>query len=80
MTARSLETMIRAATAHSKLRHSRSIEKQDVEVARQLMLRVVDQSASVEGEAGDDAWQPDAAAEEATPAVAPQRSRCVVMF
>ena len=50
MTARTLETMIRLATAHSKLRFSRKIEKQDVEVAQQLMLRIIDQSRTVEGE------------------------------
>ena len=51
MTARSLETMIRLATAHSKLRHSRKIERADVEVAQQLMLRIIDQSRTIE--AGD---------------------------
>lgn len=50
MTARTLETMIRLATAHSKLRFSRKIEKDDVEVARSLMLRIIDQSRTVEGE------------------------------
>jgi DNA replicative helicase MCM subunit Mcm2 (Cdc46/Mcm family) len=75
--------MIRAATAHSKLRHSRSIERQDVEVARQLMLRIIDQSTSVGagGEAADlvedhDPLQPDEAAEEAIAAVAQRRSGC----
>jgi DNA replicative helicase MCM subunit Mcm2 (Cdc46/Mcm family) len=41
--------MIRLATAHSKIRFSRKIEKEDVEVARQLMLRIIDQSRTVEG-------------------------------
>jgi MCM AAA-lid domain len=50
VTARTLETMIRLATAHSKLRFSKKIERQDVEVAQQLMLRIIDQSRTVEGQ------------------------------
>lgn len=49
VTARLLETTIRIATAHSKLRFSRKIEKEDVKVARDLLLRVVDQSKTVDG-------------------------------
>lgn len=43
--------MIRLATAHSKLRHSRKIERADVDVAQQLMLRIIDQSRTIEGAA-----------------------------
>lgn len=48
VTARLLETAIRVATAHSKLRFSRKIEKDDVAVARNLLLRVVDQSETID--------------------------------
>lgn len=53
MTARLLETTIRVATAHSKLRFSRKIEKEDVKVARDLLHRVVDQSKTIDGVADE---------------------------
>ena len=58
--------MIRLATAHSKLRYSRKIETQDVEVARELMLRIVDQSRTVEGGAAADSDDDDDGAAAAT--------------
>ena len=77
--------MIRLATAHSKLRFSRKIEAADVEVARQLMLRIIDQSRTVEGEAGtelqdedEDAMDVDVAAPQAPRK--PAGSRCAALL
>jgi hypothetical protein len=82
VTARTLETVIRLATAHSKLRFSRKIEKDDVEVARSLMLRIIDQSRTVEGDVDElpDEGDNDAAMIEDQPAPSqarkPPGSRC----
>ena len=89
MTARTLETMIRLPTAHSKLRYSRKIETQDVEVARELMLRIVDQSRTVEGGAAADSDDDDGAAAatgrvlgdvEAEAAIAATRGGCAALL
>jgi MCM AAA-lid domain len=78
VTARLLETIIRLATAHSKVRFSRKIEKEDVDAARQLVLRIIDQSLSVEAEPDGDEDGSDA---EDAPVLEPvplaAGSRCV---